>query len=240
MIAALFLVISLLGETALDASVSDLSVGQIQLPGASGDRPNALRRLLWETAQRTSVQVSLDVVPVTLADDALFVRPLLYWMGAGHTAALPNSAVHRLRRHLTYGGTLIIDHTGEEGDGFDRSVRTLARALFPDAQFERVSRDHVLYKSFFLVDQEAGRVLRRPYLEAIRVGDRLAIIYSQNDMAGAWARDDFGQWMYDVEPGGEHQREMSYRFGINLFMYALCLDYKSDLVHVPFLLKRVR
>ena len=28
------------------------------------------------------------------------------------------------------------------------------------------------------------------------------------------------------------------RLGINLVMYALCLDYKTDQVHVPFILKR--
>ena len=39
-------------------------------------------------------------------------------------------------------------------------------------------------------------------------------------------------------PGGEAQREMAFRLGINLAMYALCLDYKTDQVHVPFILRR--
>ena len=42
----------------------------------------------------------------------------------------------------------------------------------------------------------------------------------------------------DVRPGGENQREMAFRLGINLVMYALCVNYKADQVHVPFILKR--
>ena len=38
-------------------------------------------------------------------------------------------------------------------------------------------------------------------------------------------------------PGGEPQRELAFRLGINLCMYALCLDYKDDAVHLPLILK---
>ena len=39
---------------------------------------------------------------------------------------------------------------------------------------------------------------------------------------------------------GEAQREMAYRFGVNLIMYVLTGNYKSDQVHVPALLDRMR
>ena len=35
------------------------------------------------------------------------------------------------------------------------------------------------------------------------------------------------------------QRELAFRMGVNLVMYALCLDYKADQVHVPALLERL-
>lgn len=69
-------------------------------------------------------------------------------------------------------------------------------------------------------------------------GGRAVIVYSQNDLGGAWARDRFGQWQHEVVPGGENQRELAFRLGVNLVMYALCLDYKSDQVHVPFIMRR--
>ena len=70
--------------------------------------------------------------------------------------------------------------------------------------------------------------------------DRAVIAYSQNDLGGAWQRDDMGNFEFVCEPGGERQREMAFRLGVNLVMYALCLDYKSDQVHVPFIMRRRR
>jgi hypothetical protein len=43
-----------------------------------------------------------------------------------------------------------------------------------------------------------------------------------------------------VVPGGEHQREMAFRMGVNLCMYALCLDYKDDSVHLETIMNRRR
>jgi hypothetical protein len=45
--------------------------------------------------------------------------------------------------------------------------------------------------------------------------------------------------LVDVAPGGERQRELAYRFGINLVMYAFTGNYKADQVHVPALLRRL-
>ena len=38
---------------------------------------------------------------------------------------------------------------------------------------------------------------------------------------------------------GERQREIAYRFGVNLVMHVLTGNYKSDQVHVPALLDRL-
>ena len=45
--------------------------------------------------------------------------------------------------------------------------------------------------------------------------------------------------MSTPSPGGELQREMAFRFGINLVMYALTGNYKTDVVHAPALLQRL-
>ena len=45
--------------------------------------------------------------------------------------------------------------------------------------------------------------------------------------------------LFPVVPGGEAQREMARRFGVNLAMYALTGNYKTDQVHVPALLERL-
>ena len=220
------------------AGSSDLTIGHV---GEWNPGPSALRRLLWEVGQRTSIEVHLEPSKVSLGSPDLFRHPLLYLSGRGAVPDPGAAAIDALRRHLTYGGVLLIDSADAEPGGlFDRSVRRLVQRLFPDAPLQPISNDHVIYKSFYLVPTQTGRVLRRPYLEGVAMDGRYAVIYSQNDLAGAWARDAFGRWEYDVSPGGERQREMAFRLGVNLAMYGLCLDYKDDLVHTPFILRRRR
>ena len=57
--------------------------------------------------------------------------------------------------------------------------------------------------------------------------------------ASAWALDDRNQPLFPVVPGGERQREMAFRTGVNIVMYALTGNYKTDQVHVPALLERL-
>jgi len=37
---------------------------------------------------------------------------------------------------------------------------------------------------------------------------------------------------------GERQREQAIRLSVNIVLYALCLDYKDDQVHAPFIMRR--
>ena len=60
-----------------------------------------------------------------------------------------------------------------------------------------------------------------------------------NDWAGAWAVDQGGGAMFPVVPGGDLQREMAYRFGVNWVIYALTGNYKTDQVHVPAIIERL-
>ena len=223
------------------AGPSDLRIGQLQIGAEWNPRPTALRRLLWEVTQRTSIEVHLDPVSVRPDDAAIFKYPLLYWGGAGEVPPVSDAAVKRLRRHLTYGGMLLVDSAdAAPGGPFDLGVRRVLRRVLPRSPLQRIDPQHVLFKSFYLVNTQSGRSLRLPYLEGAAIEQRYAVVYAQNDLGGAWARDSFGRWEFEVTPGGERQREMTFRLGINLIMYALCLDYKDDLVHAPFIMKRRR
>jgi hypothetical protein len=98
----------------------------------------------------------------------------------------------------------------------------------------------VVFKSFFLLDSAPGRLLNKPVLEAAQVGKRAAVLYSQNDVLGALNRDEAGTWEYEPTPGGSRQRELATRLALNVAMYALCLDYKDDAVHLPVIMNRRR
>jgi hypothetical protein len=218
---------------------SRLAVGQIEHRGRWNPRPTALRRLSWEIVQRTSIEATSDGVAVRLGAPGLHRHPFLYLAGDGALPPFPEAEVAALRRHLQYGGFLLVDAAdASDGSGFDASVRGELQRVLPASPLARVPREHVIYKSFYLLDHQGGRTLTRPWLEGQVIGGRLAVVYSQNDLGGAWARGPLGEWEYDCTPGGEAQRETAFRLGVNLAMYALCTDYKDDAVHLPFILRR--
>jgi hypothetical protein len=97
---------------------------------------------------------------------------------------------------------------------------------------------HVVYRSFYLVQRPVGRVQGSDSIEAIEKSGRAAVIYSRHDLGGALERDNVGNYAHDVVPGGPAQREMAQRLAVNIVLYALCLDYKDDQVHAPFIMRR--
>lgn len=217
--------------------------GQLVLGSSWSPRPAALRRLAWELEKRTSIEVELEANKVALGSDKLHETPFLYFAGDRAFDLPSGPAIEALRRYLTFGGFLLIDSAeGSVGGAFDQSVRKLLDAVFPRPSkgLEVVDPEHVAFKSFYLLDRPLGRLAISPALEGISRDGRMVVAYTANDLGGAWARDDFGNYDFPCEPDGERQRELSFRFGVNLVMYALCLDYKTDQVHVPFIMKRRR
>lgn len=203
-------------------------------------RPFGLRRLAWEIAKRTSIEVDVEPKVVDLTDPALFQHPFLVLAGDGAFPPLNQAEREGLRRHLTYGGFLLVDDaSGQPGGPFDQSVRRELAAVLPGAKIGQVPKEHVLFKSFYLLEGPAGRTNAATTVDAIASQGRLVVVFSPNDLQGAVARDGLGDWEYEVS-GGPRQRELAFRWGVNLVMYALCLDYKDDQVHVPFIMRRRR
>ena len=221
---------------------SKLRVGQLSL-GTPSPRGNAWRRMAWELDKRTSIAVDLESPIVVPTAPTLHESPLLYLSGDRDFAVPSPPGIEALRRFLTFGGFLLIDSAEGTLDGaFDKSVRALCAALYPTPStgLELVPSDHVVYKSFYLLERPIGRVALSPIMEGITRGGRLVVAYVQNDLGGAWSKDNLGNYDFPCEPDGERQRELAFRMGVNLVMYALCLDYKTDQVHVPFIMRRRR
>ena len=218
---------------------SEVGIGQLR-QGANWDhRPEALRRLLWETGKRTSIQVARDATPVAPDDIEIFYQPLLVWTGSGELAALSSDIRNRIARHLRFGGMLWID-APSPSDPFALAAREELTRLFPKETLSPLPNDHVLFRSYFLLEKVLGRNDEQKEAHAILLSERLAVLVTENDMLGAYERDRFGTWRFDCVPGGEAQREQSFRFGVNVMMYATCLDYKADQVHIPFIMKKTR
>jgi len=190
--------------------------------------------------------------------DDLSLYPLLYWPMDPRAKSLSPKALSRIGDYMRTGGTILFDTRdftlgavrGPASPG-EQTLRRLTAALdLPP--LEPVPADHVLTKTFYILRDFPGRWSGgKLWVEALppapkngappaRGGDGVSpVIVGGNDWASAWAVDTNGHFMSTPSPGGELQREMAFRFGINLVMYALTGNYKADVVHAPALLQRL-
>lgn len=209
--------------------------------GNSNPRPGALRRLLLEVDKRTSIEVDTDIQQVSPQIDELFDYPLIWWSGDRGFEPFTDEECQALRTYLLAGGFLFVDSAEGLTDGpFLEGVRRELRRILPGRDLVTLPRDHTVHQTFYLIDQPVGRINIASNFQAIFEDERACVLISANDVQGALARDTFGQWEFEVIPNGERQREMAFRLGINLVMYALTVDYKADQVHIPFILRRRR
>ena len=208
--------------------------------------------------QRTSYEPQ-DPMGVDLARDDLSFFPLLYWPIDPREKDLSPAAISKIADYMRNGGTILFDTRdltlgslrGPNSPGEQTLRRLVSKLDLPPLQ--PVPGDHVLTKAFYLLNEFPGRwdggkiwvealPPRDPNAgpEPARGGDGVSpVIIGSNDWAAAWAVDSQGRPLVDIVPGGERQREMAYRFGVNLVMYALTGNYKTDQVHVPALLERL-
>jgi hypothetical protein len=196
---------------------------------------------------RTSVEPA-DPVALDLEKDEPRLYPLIYWAITPTQPALSPRAAAALDRYLRTGGILFID-TRDQHMSFDRPAggnpdlkRLLGGVEIPP--LVAMPPEHVLTKAFYLLSDTPGRWSGgRLWIEAGggRINDGVAtIIIGANDFAGAWAIDRAGRGTLPVAPGGEAQRELAFRFGVNLVMYALTGNYKDDSVHLNDIMQRLR
>jgi len=219
---------------------SKFSMAVLEYGGSWQLRGEAPPRLMWELMKRSSIVARLEPESVSLSDENLFRKPFLYMAGDADFAPFSDEESRRLRRFLTRGGFMFIDNCGEVGGAFDRGVRRELGRIMPEKKLTPVPPEHTIYQSFYLLDGRWGRRRAKSFMEGLLGDDRLMVAYSQNDVGGAWMRDNFGNWNLPCTPGGERQREMAFRLGVNIVMYSLCTTYKSDQVHIPFIMKRRR
>ncbi|KAA0680556.1 DUF4159 domain-containing protein [Azospirillum brasilense] len=202
-----------------------------------------LESLVDVLTRRTAVEAA-GAVGVDPESDELAFYPLLYWPVSGGQRALSDHARARLNEYMRSGGTILFDTRDQSAGavGGNQALQGMVQGLdIPPLAL--VPPDHVLTKSFYLLNDFPGRYNGgNLWIEARegRANDGVSpVLIGGNDWAAAWAANRNGQPLYAVVPGGERQREMAYRFGVNLVMYALTGNYKADQVHVPAILERL-
>ncbi|MFP4451655.1 MAG: DUF4159 domain-containing protein, partial [Rhodosalinus sp.] len=172
-----------------------------------------------------------------------------------------DEAYAKLNDYLRSGGMILFDTRDADVARYGaaspngRKLQQLARPL-DIPPLEPVPEDHVLTRTFYLLKDFPGRHAGRDvWVEAApadaeqiegmpfrNLNDNVTpVVIGGNDWAAAWAMDERGNPLSPVGRGysGERQRELAYRFGVNLVMHVLTGNYKSDQVHVPALLDRL-
>ena len=215
---------------------------QIRYRGGAWDpNPHFVEAMVEELERRTSIDAVRERRAADISDPGLFFSPFLFLAGKYEFEPFTPREREILRRYLTSGGFLFAEDTlGMKGYGFDRAFRAEMKKLFPGQDLKRLALDHPIYQSFYLINQIGGRQPVSPYFEGITLDQWTPVIYSQNDLSGAWSRDKQGQWVHECTPGGEAQRSLAFKAGINVVVYSLTSDYKRDLVHHPFIKKRLK
>jgi hypothetical protein len=209
---------------------------------------------------RTSVEPA-EPRAVNLETDDLAFYPMLYWPITPSQPTPSQEAYTKLNTYLRSGGMILFDTRDADIAGFGsgtpegRKLQELAAPL-DIPPLEQVPQDHVLTRAFYLLQDFPGRWQGRsiwveaapPDAELIEgmpfrdLNDNVTpVVIGGNDWAAAWAMDETGMPLVPLGSGftGERQREIANRFGVNLVMYVLTGNYKSDQVHVPDLLERL-
>jgi hypothetical protein len=173
--------------------------------------------------------------------------PLLYWPISADAEALTAQQAAALNDYMSRGGIVLIDtRDSGSGAGFapgtETALQRIAHGLVVPP-LAPLTTEHVLARAFYLLHDFPGRYTGAEawvQRDQDRTNDSVSpVIIGGNDWASAWAVDDAGRNPYAVIPGGERQRTLAYRFGVNLVMYALTGNYKGDQVHVPAILQRL-
>ncbi|MEL6640970.1 MAG: DUF4159 domain-containing protein, partial [Pseudomonadota bacterium] len=230
----------------------DAQTDEVALAGLTGLSQTLFRRTSIEPAAPLGVDIETDEL-------AFF--PFLYWPITTAQPLPSREAYAKLNRYLRGGGMILFDTRDADTARFGSAspegqhLQAIARSLDIPA-LEPIPEDHVLTRTFYLLNQFPGRYNSRDvWVEAAppdavqaegvpfrNLNDGVTpVVIGGNDWGRAWAVDNFGQRMFPVGRGqtGERQREIAFRFGVNLIMHVLTGNYKSDQVHVPALLDRL-
>jgi hypothetical protein len=219
----------------------------------------ALATLSRVLAQRTSLSPGEPFGLDPMRDELSFY-PLIYWPVVAGRPQPEATAVTRIAAYMKSGGTFLFDTrdalAARPGGPATPEGAWLQKLLagVDVPELEPVPHDHVVTKSFYLIDGFVGRTtIGQTWIEALpppdpgdtsvhpaRAGDSVSpIVITSNDLAGAWAADSEDQPLFPLVPGGARQRELSLRGGVNLVMYTLTGNYKADQVHARDLIERL-
>jgi Domain of unknown function (DUF4159) len=244
---ALFLYPNISKAQEIGQKSDDLRLSYLQTQDAKTNEQArvGLLGLARELQKRTNVEPH-SIIEINPDKDDLAKQPIIYWLLPPNPAPLSENAKLKLNNFMRHGGILFIDTRGK---GMDKKR---AQALLQNSlngmvipPLEKVPLNHVLGKSFYLLNNFSGFYQNSNlWVESSASSNQSAndgvspIIISDGDFARAWAQSNHLA-KYGLNDDNI-TREMPYRVGINIYLYALSGQYKTDQVHIRTLLNRIK
>ncbi len=210
----------------------DPSINQIMRKG--------LENLSVILKQRTSTDID-GIKAIDLETDSLPLFPIIYWPVSAQEKTLSDKTARRVQHYLDHGGTIFFDARSPDPKA-NEVLRIVTQNLRIPA-LSPIEDDHALGRSFYLLDRFPG-YYQGGTLWVAADGEESGrdgvspIIIGGNDYARAWAEADITGRRFSMN-GQNRQHDIAMRFGVNLVMYALTGNYKTDQVHVQTILERL-
>ncbi|MBI5725284.1 MAG: DUF4159 domain-containing protein [Planctomycetes bacterium] len=141
----------------------------------------------------SKLNIQYRFVPTNLADFSWDPTelPLLYVTGWKPMPALSDAMIEKLRRYLYDGGTLVV-HAQCGRPEFVSSAREQIAKIFPSRQLAPLDTDSSIFRAYYNIDKMRVRQddddfkQMPPYIEAIYLGCRPAILFSPIDLNCGW------------------------------------------------------
>jgi len=227
-----------------DTFLAYVKTNDKKLNAISNSGLNTIKNLL---KTRTSIS-PVAIIEIDIIKDPLYSIPFLYWPLPEDLIELDVKTITKIKNYLANGGMILFDVIGFSRESFNldnnkfKSIKDFLSSI-EAADLTPIPKNHTLTKSFYLLKKFPGRWDNKNLLvenSSLELNDGVnSVILGFNDWASAWALDSNNDPLFSVVPGGERQREASYRFGINITMYALTGNYKSDQIHYKSILNRL-
>ena len=226
-------------------AAQDFYLGYIKTGNAQIDQisQKGLEVLAAALNIRTSAEPK-GVLGVDPAKDILAFYPILYWPLTPSQDVPSAEVLANLQNYMDQGGSIFIDTRG--ADARPILQKYLAGLNIPPLQ--TIPANHVIRRSFYLIDDFPGRLTGGDLWvvnQSLSTHDGVStLMIGGHDWAGGWSEMNVitrgtGDYVRQYISGLDRDQELSLRFGINLVMYALTGNYKTDQVHVNTILERL-
>jgi hypothetical protein len=193
-----------------------------------------LEALAAELAGRTNIEPK-GVVALDLERDDLGVFPFIYWPVEPGAATLSLAAQKKVQGYIDRGGIILFDL---QNQGVSVDANSALRHMLGSVSFKPLARmgdKHTLTRSFYLTQGLPGAINDGNVLierDATNGRESISsVIIGDNNWAGAWSGISVNSLSTD--------RQLALRSGVNMVMYALMGNYKSDQLQLDQILRRL-